>query len=135
MREHYLRDDIYCGAPFCTVCDSSSARLSASPSTILFVDTNVVLNQVRFLLYFSRLNSTEASFFCELECVLLLQIDLLENPAIDDVVVLSIVLEEVKNKNMSVYNRIRAICSNSMRKFFVFSNEYHRWFFLPPAFL
>ena len=67
--------------------------------------------------------------------VLLLQIDLLENPAIDDVVVLSIVLEEVKNKNMSVYNRIRAICSNSMRKFFVFSNEYHRWFFLPPAFL
>ncbi|KAG4968923.1 hypothetical protein JHK87_034574 [Glycine soja] len=27
---------------------------------------------------------------------------------------------------MSVYNRIRAICSHSMRKFFVFSNEYHR---------
>ncbi|KAG5035980.1 hypothetical protein JHK87_010890 [Glycine soja] len=98
VREHYLRDDIYCGAPFCTVCDSSSARLSASPSIILVVDTNVVLNQI----------------------------DLLENPAIDDVVVLSIVLEEVKNKNMSVYNRIRAICSNSMRKFFVFSNEYHR---------
>ncbi|KAG4389717.1 hypothetical protein GLYMA_06G143500v4 [Glycine max] len=98
VREHYLRDDIYCGAPFCTVCDSSGARLSASPSTILVVDTNVVLNQI----------------------------DLLENPAIDDVVVLSIVLEEVKNKNMSVYNRIRAICSNSMRKFFVFSNEYHR---------
>ncbi|KAG4987010.1 hypothetical protein JHK84_034962 [Glycine max] len=97
VREHYLRDDIYCGAPFCTVCDSSSARLSASPSTILVVDTNVVLNQI----------------------------DLLENPAIDDVVVLSIVLEEVKNKNMSVYNRIRAICSHSMRKFFVFSNEYH----------
>lgn len=52
---------------------------------------------------------------------------MLENPAIDDVVVLSVVLEEVKNKNMSVYNRIRAICSNSTRKFFVFSNEYHRY--------
>lgn len=98
LREHYLRDDIYCGAPFCTVCDSSGARLSESASTILVVDTNVVLNQI----------------------------DLLENPAIDDVVVLSIVLEEVKNKNLSVYNRIRAICDNSMRKFCVFSNEYHR---------
>ncbi|XP_027347779.1 exosome complex exonuclease RRP44 homolog A isoform X2 [Abrus precatorius] len=98
VREHYLRDDIYCGAPFCTVCDSSGARLGASASTILVVDTNVVLNQI----------------------------DLLENPAIEDVVVLSIVLEEVKNKNMAVYNRIRAICNNSMRKFFVFSNEYHR---------
>ncbi|RHN51515.1 putative exoribonuclease II [Medicago truncatula] len=35
--------------------------------------------------------------------VVLNQIDLLENPAIDDVVVLSIVLDEVKNKNLSVY--------------------------------
>ena len=54
------------------------------------------------------------------------QIDLLENSAIDDVVVLSVVLEEVKNKNISVYNRLRALCSNSLRKFFVFSNEYHK---------
>lgn len=49
MREHYLRDDIYCGAPSCTVCDSSGARLSDSASTILVVDTNVVLNQVCFI--------------------------------------------------------------------------------------
>jgi exosome complex exonuclease DIS3/RRP44 len=56
-----------------------------------------------------------------------LQIDLLENPAIDDVVMLSIVLEEVKNKNMSVYNRVRALCSNSLRRFFVFANEHHKY--------
>ncbi|XP_073149345.1 exosome complex exonuclease RRP44 homolog A [Henckelia pumila] len=98
VREHYLRDDIYCGAPFCKVCDSSAARLSSSASTILIVDTNVVLHQI----------------------------DLLENPAIDDVVILSIVLEEVKNKNLAVYNRLRALCSNSQRRFFVFSNEYHK---------
>lgn len=54
------------------------------------------------------------------------QIDLLENPAIEDVVVLSVVLEEVKNKNLAVYNRIKALCTNAARKFFVFSNEYHR---------
>ncbi|KAH7850041.1 hypothetical protein Vadar_026946 [Vaccinium darrowii] len=98
VREHYLRDDIYCGAPFCKVCDSSAARLSSTASTILIVDTNVVLNQI----------------------------DLLENEAIDDVVILSVVLDEVKNKNLGVYNRLRALCSNSVRKFFVFSNEYHK---------
>lgn len=98
VREHYLRDDIYCGAPTCQVCDSTNARLSSNAPTILIVDTNVVLNQI----------------------------DLLENPAIDDVVVLSVVLEEVKNKNISVYNRLRALCSNSLRKFFVFSNEHHK---------
>ncbi|XP_073001204.1 exosome complex exonuclease RRP44 homolog A [Typha latifolia] len=98
VREHYLRDDIYCGFQSCTVCDTSAARLSSSASTILIVDTNVVLHQI----------------------------DLLENPAIDDVVVFSVVLEEVRNKNLSVYNRIKTLCTNSARKFFVFSNEHHR---------
>ena len=51
---------------------------------------------------------------------------MLENPAIDDVVVLSVVLEEVRNKNLAVYNRVKALCTNSLRKFFVFSNEHHR---------
>uniref|UniRef100_A0A6N2MPV6 PIN domain-containing protein n=1 Tax=Salix viminalis TaxID=40686 RepID=A0A6N2MPV6_SALVM len=62
VREVYLRDDIYCGALFCKSCeDKSKAR-----STILVLDTNVVLNQI----------------------------DLLENPAIEDVVLLSVVLQE-----------------------------------------
>ncbi|XP_075481686.1 exosome complex exonuclease RRP44 homolog A-like [Primulina tabacum] len=98
VREHYLRDDIYCGAPFCKLCDISTARFNSTASTILIVDSNVVLHQI----------------------------DLLENPALDDVVILSVVLEEVKNKNLAVYNRLRALCSNSQRRFFVFSNEYHK---------
>ncbi|KAJ8428942.1 hypothetical protein Cgig2_009813 [Carnegiea gigantea] len=98
VKEHYLRDDIYCGAPACTVCDTSAARLSPNASTILVLDTNVVLNQI----------------------------DLIENPAIDNVVVLSVVLDELRNKNLSVYNRLRALCSSPVRKFFVFSNEHHR---------
>ena len=58
-----------------------------------------------------------------------LQIDLLENPAIDDVVMLSVVLDEVKNKNLSVYNRVRALCRNPLWRFFVFSNEHHKYVF------
>ncbi|KAL6523031.1 Exosome complex exonuclease RRP44 A [Orobanche minor] len=98
VREHYLRDDINCGAPFCKVCDVAAACLSFTASTIIIIDTNVVLHQI----------------------------DLLENPAIDDVVVLTVVLEEVKNKNLAVYNRLRALCSNPLRRFFVFSNENHK---------
>lgn len=63
MREHYLRDDIYCGAPFCTVCDSSGARLSDSASTILVLDTNVVLNQVCFFRFVAPLNFNLNSSF------------------------------------------------------------------------
>ncbi|KAI7738384.1 hypothetical protein M8C21_008447, partial [Ambrosia artemisiifolia] len=111
VREHYLRDDIYCGALFCKVCDTTGARFTSSESTILVLDTNVVLNQVAVIVVLRG------------EKIL---IDLLENSAIDDVVVLSVVLEEVKNKNLAVYNRLRALCSNTLRRFFVFSNEHHK---------
>ncbi|KAJ6916500.1 hypothetical protein NC652_019024 [Populus alba x Populus x berolinensis] len=99
VREVYLRDDIYCGALFCKSCeDKSKARLTATASTILILDTNVVLNQI----------------------------DLLENPAVEDVVLLSVVLQEVKNKNSAVYGRIRNLIDSPARRFVVFSNEFHR---------
>jgi hypothetical protein len=45
---------------------------------------------------------------------------------IEGVVVLSVVLEVVKNKNPAVYNRIKALCLNKARRFYVFANELHR---------
>eukprot|EP00897_Mesotaenium_endlicherianum_P007577 jgi/Mesen1/6848/ME000351S05966 len=100
VKEHYLRDDISCGAIACTsdVCNKDDAKLSDTAEHLLVIDTNVALHQI----------------------------DLLENAAIADVVVLSVVLEEVKHKNLSAYNRLRALCSNPLRRFFVFSNEHHR---------
>ncbi|KAK9013098.1 hypothetical protein V6N11_041119 [Hibiscus sabdariffa] len=99
VREIYLRDDIYCGAAACETCDTSTscAPLDAA-SPLLVLDTNVLLQQI----------------------------DLLENPAIDNAVLLSVVLDEVKNKNMAVYNRIRALSTNPLRKFYVFSNQFHK---------
>lgn len=127
VREHYLRDDIYCGTSICKKCDSSVARLGASTSPILVLDTNVVLTQVIFVWFLLITLSFQLVVFLWNEAFL--QIDLLENPAIDDVVMLSVVLDEVKNKNLSVYNRVRALCSNPLRRFFVFSNEHHKYVF------
>jgi exosome complex exonuclease DIS3/RRP44 len=130
VREVYLRDDIYCGALFCKSCeDKSKARLTATASTILILDTNVVLNQVIFkcicrgfkclILLINNLSFNHfVGFFSK--------IDLLENPAVEDVVLLSVVLQEVKNKNSAVYGRIRNLIDSPARRFVVFSNEFHR---------
>ena len=53
--------------------------------------------------------------------------DLLENPAIEDVIVLSVVLEEAKHRNASAYQRLRKLCADPSRRFFVFANENHRY--------
>lgn len=75
--------------------------------------------------------SASKSFEPELDkcgvMILMNQMDLLENDVMNDVVVLSVVLEEVKNKNMSIHSRLRAVTDNPLRHFFVFSNENHKY--------
>eukprot|EP00210_Caulerpa_lentillifera_P005441 g5203.t1 len=55
------------------------------------------------------------------------QIDFLEHPAIEDVIIPSIVLQEVRHRNRSVYDRLRTLTDESSnRRFYVFQNEHHR---------
>lgn len=52
--------------------------------------------------------------------------DFLEHTAVNDVIVLSVVLDEVKHKNQSVYQRLRTLCASEARRFYVFANEHHK---------
>ena len=58
VREHYLRDDIWCGSEVCTECKQESTVLQrdaciesslCSYSHYLIPDTNVVLHQVNII--------------------------------------------------------------------------------------
>ena len=57
---------------------------------------------------------------------MLMQIDFLEHPAVDDVIIMSVVLEEVRHRNASVHQRLRALVDSPAKRFFVFVNEHHR---------
>jgi exosome complex exonuclease DIS3/RRP44 len=52
--------------------------------------------------------------------------DFLEHAAVDDVVIMGVVLEEVRHRNSSVYQRLRALTASKTKRFFVFGNEHHR---------
>lgn len=58
--------------------------------------------------------------------VILDQIDVFEENAITDVIVLQTVLDEVKHKSASIYKRLRDILVNPARRFYTFVNEHHR---------
>ncbi|DBA70092.1 TPA: hypothetical protein ACH3X2_012255 [Trebouxia sp. C0005] len=98
VREHYLRDDIYSGSPLDPECDQDAVKLSASAPHYLIVDTNIVLQQMDFL----------------------------EHQAVTDVIIMSVVLEEVKHRNQSIYQRLRTLCASDTKRFFVFANENHK---------
>ena len=55
-----------------------------------------------------------------------MQMDFLEHAAVDDVIVMGVVLEEVRHRNASAYQRLRALVDSPARRFFVFVNEHHR---------
>lgn len=123
VREQYLRTDIPCSSQLCSECplitppnaDGSLpvAVLSASPNKTkkrgahyTIIDTNVVLRAI----------------------------DLLENKNIFyDVIVPQVVLDEVRNRSLPIYNRLRSLTKGSgeEKRFYVFHNEFRRETYTP----
>ena len=77
VREHYLRDDVWCGVKGCGLCRHEDPPLETCPIIesnlcghphFILPDTNVVLHQIDFL----------------------------EDPSVTNVILLSVVLQEVR---------------------------------------
>jgi exosome complex exonuclease DIS3/RRP44 len=109
-REHYLRDDLYCGSEVCTVCpmrdeERKLQKLVDTPNKQYFVvDTNVLLHQMDLL---------EA-------CAAKPERGLMMN-----LIILQTVLDEVRGNNLKLYTRVRAFIASHPHAV-VFSNEHHR---------
>ncbi|KAF9134069.1 exosome catalytic subunit dis3 [Linnemannia schmuckeri] len=110
VKEHYLRDDIWCSVETCKVCEHTEPVLSAVPSInkafplphYIIPDTNIFINQI----------------------------DVMEHTLITNVIVLQTVLEEVKHLSLPIYQRVRDMIANKEKRFYVFSNEHHRGTFI-----
>uniref|UniRef100_A0A2M4CSQ7 Protein DIS3 homolog n=1 Tax=Anopheles darlingi TaxID=43151 RepID=A0A2M4CSQ7_ANODA len=109
VREHYLRDDIWCGSGACRKCPLSENDivLDGVPESLseqytyphyLLLDTNIILYQM----------------------------DLLEESVVRNVIILNTVLDEVKHRSAVMYKRLKAVISNPSRKFYTFVNEHHK---------
>ncbi|XP_030756303.1 exosome complex exonuclease RRP44 [Sitophilus oryzae] len=108
VREHYIRDDIYCGVPTCNKCKNvSTSNLSSAHvnkcslfkfNHFIILDTNIILDQI----------------------------DVLEEPFICNVIILYTVLKEVKHRSLPIYKQLNAIIENPSRHFYVFINDHHK---------
>ena len=106
VREHYLRDDIFCGLKSCDICTGDKKPLqdlSSSPSDLIctphhiIIDTNVALHQI----------------------------DVLCHDDIKNVIVPQTVVQEVKHRSLPVYQKLRDLIDTPNKHFFVFCNEHH----------
>lgn len=111
VREHYLRDDIWCGSEVCLECKQEATVLQREPCIesslcpyphYLVPDTNVVLHQI----------------------------DVLEDPVIRNVIILQTVLQEVRHRSAPIYKRLKDIIHDKEKHFYTFTNEHHRETFI-----
>ncbi|CAG9864161.1 unnamed protein product [Phyllotreta striolata] len=107
VREHYIRDDIFCGVPSCETCHPVESHLSSTYKNVcclfkynhyLILDTNVILDQM----------------------------DVLDEPILENIIILHTVLKEVKHRSLPIYKRLQSIIDNPSRHFYVFTNDHHK---------
>ncbi|DAZ98034.1 TPA: hypothetical protein N0F65_004524 [Lagenidium giganteum] len=121
VRERYLRDDLGCSIPNCSLC---VADTDAAASSHVMGTTKSILS----------MTPHENRYILPSMEVVLHQMDVLEfstrkklqQEAFADVIVLETVWEFVKRNDLAVYNRLRALIMNPDRRFVVFANEHHR---------
>lgn len=111
VREHYLRDDIWCGSEICADCSQETTVLQKDAyieSSLcyyphyLIPDTNVVLHQI----------------------------DVLEDPIIRNVIILQTVQQEVRHRSAPIYKRLKDMIHEKEKHFYTFTNEHHRETFI-----
>ncbi|KAG1223994.1 hypothetical protein G6F35_004307 [Rhizopus arrhizus] len=105
VKEHYLRDDISCSSTACRNCTQSTPVLSAEPRSTSIVGPHYLIPDTN---------------------VFISQLDIMEHPAIKDVIVLQTVKEEIRHLNIAVYNRLNAILEDKTKRFYMFANEHQR---------
>lgn len=115
VREVYLRQDIPCSSKICSSCLQLAPR-DASGNMIPFVLSESPAGTEAFPQGHYLVPDTNA---------FLTAMDLFEqSDAFCNVVVLQIVLEEVRNRSLPLYNRLIALTKSDEKRFYVFFNEF-----------
>ncbi|CAI5733734.1 unnamed protein product [Hyaloperonospora brassicae] len=124
VRERYLRDDLSCSLPSCSLCSTDDDVTAATH--VLGTMKTVLGDRPR-----------DGSYLLPSMKTVLLQMDVLEfsckkrthadtREVFADVLILETVWEFVKRQDLGVYNRLRALLLNADRRFVVFANEHHQ---------
>ena len=122
VKEHYLRDDIPCGLKGCTLGCNDSIKITSEddrPGQLVLLldpfdeDCKLLSLETNYILI------PDTNIFLH-------HMDVIETKSFCNLVVLQTVLEEVRNRSPSIYQRVRSLVNRPEKRFFVFSNEHHR---------
>ncbi|XP_041055302.1 exosome complex exonuclease RRP44 [Carcharodon carcharias] len=126
VREHYLRDDILCGWGPCEECGGRGPGSGSDPGQGQGQGQGQGHGGLTDQPHTSSQLCPEPHYVLPDTNVVLHQIDILEDPVIQNVVILQTVLQEVRHRSAPVYKRIKDVINNPEKHFYTFTNEHHK---------
>ncbi|KAG7194775.1 exosome catalytic subunit dis3 [Scheffersomyces spartinae] len=116
VREHYLRNDIPCYSKACTKCHQLlQADAKGDLAKMIFSESPLALK-----------GSSNGHYVVVDTNILLHAIDLVENiNCFYDVIIPQTALEEVRNRSLPIYHRVRGLVKSEDKRFAVVHNEFN----------
>ncbi|CAK7199257.1 exosome catalytic subunit dis3 [Sporothrix eucalyptigena] len=115
VREVYLRQDIPCSSQLCGTCQENAPRDSAGHVSPFILSDRPA----------STTAYPQGHYLVPDTNAFLTAMDLFEQTsAFCDVIVLQVVLEEVRNRSLPLYNRLIGLTRSDEKRFYVFFNEF-----------
>lgn len=115
VRELYLRQDIPCSSQLCFRCTTEAPADSNGRIKPFVLSSNPAANKA-FPKGHYIVPDTNIFLYC---------MDIIEHKsAFYDVIVLQTVLEELRNRSLPLYNRLRSLTSSGEKRFYVFHNDF-----------
>jgi exosome complex exonuclease DIS3/RRP44 len=113
-RQIYLRTDIGCSSQLCAKCaQHSTGFLPSTPTAVLAASPK---SYGKFGSHY-LVPDTNIFYHC---------MDIIEQEDLFmDVIVLQTALDELRNKSLPLYNRLRQLVRDADRRFYVFHNDFH----------
>ena len=123
VREHYLRDDLSCGSELCTTMSCLTSNQTTTAKTSVNFKSGLILESAP---------KSPSSLFTEPHYlvpdtnIFLHQMDVIEDPIFKNIILCQTVLQEVKKRSISFYQRVTQLLNTPDRRFFCFVNEFHQ---------
>lgn len=115
VRELYLRQDIPCSSQLCFRCTTEAPTDSNGRIKPFALSSNPAANKA-FPKGHYIVPDTNIFLYC---------MDIIEHKsAFYDVIVLQTVLDELRNRSLPLYNRLRSLTSSGEKRFYVFHNDF-----------
>lgn len=127
VNQVYTRKDIWCGSEYCKQCYKITNISSNNDESQVTLNKNKIEGCKDCSGYSSDLFINKSHYLILDSNTVIEQFDVISKPKLFNIILLQTVLNEVKEKNIKLFNKLRNVMKEQKERFYTFYNEYSEY--------